>query len=99
MDGVDDYMDIAHDSAIDPRRVFTYSFWFNSTSQTKTWTPVLFKGNSSGQRTYAFWLNSGDKRIHSVTVDASGQYDADSSNNFWSHNQWYAVASVMDRNS
>jgi hypothetical protein len=99
MDGVDDYMDIAHDSAIDPRRVFTYSFWFNSTSQTKTWTPVLFKGNSSGQRTYAFWLNSGDKRIHSVTVDASGQYDADSSNNFWAHNQWYAVASVMDRNS
>ena len=96
---VDDYMDIAHDSALDPRRVFTYSFWFNSTSQTKAWTPVLFKGNSSGQRTYAFWLNSGDKRIHPVTVDASGQYDADSSNNFWAHNQWYAVASVMDRNS
>ena len=99
LDGSDDHMDISHDSALDPRRILTYSFWFNSTSQSKTWTPVLFKGNSSGQRTYAFWLNSGEKRIHPVTVDASGQYDADSSNNFWAHNQWYSVASVMDRNS
>ena len=99
LDGTDDYMDIAHDSALDPRRTFTYSFWFNSTSQTKTWTPVLFKGNSSGQRTYAFWLNSVDKRIHPVSVDASGQNDADSSNNFWAHNQWYATATVMDRTS
>ena len=99
LDGLDDHMDISHDSALDPRRILTYSFWFNSTSQSKTWTPVLFKGNSSGQRTYAFWLNSGEKRIHPVTVDASGQYDADSSNNFWAHNQWYSVATVMDRNS
>ena len=42
-------MDISHDSALDPRRILTYSFWFNSTSQSKTWTPVLFKGNSSGK--------------------------------------------------
>ena len=99
LDGVDDYMEIPNDSSLDPRRVFSYSFWFKSISQSKTWTPVLYKGSPSGQRTYAFWLNEDDKRLHPVTRDSSGQQDADSSTNFWNHNRWYAIVVSMDRNT
>ena len=64
LDGSDDHMDISHDSALDPRRILTYSFWFNSTSQSKHGHLFYLKEIASGQRTYAFWLNSGEKRIH-----------------------------------
>ena len=32
MDGVDDYLEIPHDSAIDARRVITHSLWFKANS-------------------------------------------------------------------
>ena len=58
LDGVDDYMDIAHDSSLDPRREISISMWLKITSLNKDWTPAFYKGQGTGwpNRTYALWL-------------------------------------------
>ena len=91
LDGVDDYMDIAHDSSLDPRREISISMWLNIASLNKAWTPAFYKGPGPNypNRTYAFWLKQETKYFHPVSADSSGQEDADSNSNSWTTTKWY----------
>ena len=100
LDGVDDYMDIAHDSSLDPRREVSISMWLKITSLNKDWTPAFYKGQGTGwpNRTYALWLKQETNSFHTVSADSQGQQEADSNSNSWTTNQWYHTVSVINRN-
>jgi len=99
LDGLDDFIDIAHDSSLDPRREISISMWLKIDSLSKTWTPVFYKGpGDGGHRSYGLWLNS-SKYFHPVSADSVGQEDADSISNSWTTNQWYHSVMVMNRNA
>jgi len=99
LDGLDDFIDIAHDSSLDPRREISISMWLKIASLNKTWTPVFYKGpGDGGHRSYGLWLNS-SQYFHPVSADSVGQEDADSNSNSWTTNQWYHSVMVMNRNA
>ena len=100
LDGVDDHMDIAHDSSLDPRREISISMWLNISSLNKTWTPAFYKGPGPNypNRSYALWLKQETNSFHAVSADSQGQQAADSNSNSWTTNQWYHTVSVINRN-
>ena len=101
LDGVDDYLEIPHDSAIDARRVITHSLWFKANSLNTAWTPLIFKGGNESNttsRTYTTWLSQ-EFFAHAVTNDQFGRTGLETELNSWSFNQWHSLVSVMDRNT
>ena len=105
LDGLDDFIDIAHDSSLDPRREISISMWLKITSLSKDWTPAFYKGQGTGwpNRTYALWLKQAENSFHAVSADLhqspeERQEAADSNSNSWTTNQWYHTVSVINRN-
>jgi hypothetical protein len=100
LDGIDDYMDIAHDSSLDPRREISISMWLKVSSLEEFWTPAFYKGPGPNypNRTYALWLKESHRSFHAVSADSQGQQAADSNSNSWTTSQWYHAVSVINRN-
>jgi hypothetical protein len=100
LDGIDDYMDIAHDSSLDPRREISISMWLKVSSLDEFWTPAFYKGPGPNypNRTYALWLKESHRSFHAVSADSQGQQAADSNSNSWTTSQWYHTVSVINRN-
>ena len=100
LDGIDDYMDVAHDSSLDPRREISISMWLKVSSLEKFWTPAFYKGPGPNypNRTYVLWLKESQRSFHAVSADSQGQQAADSNSNSWTTNHWYHTVSVINRN-
>ena len=76
LDGVDDYMDVAHDSSLDPAEI-SISMWLKVSSLEKFWTPAFYKGPGPNypNRTYVLWHES-QRSFHAVSADSHGQQEA-----------------------
>ncbi|MGI9332597.1 MAG: LamG-like jellyroll fold domain-containing protein, partial [Gammaproteobacteria bacterium] len=101
LDGVDDRIEVAADSALDILRTLTVELWFKVDGDSDTldfggaaWVPLLHKGGgSAANRNYSLWLNADGR----VLFDSDGNNDVESQINLIRPNEWYHVAGVMDR--
>ena len=92
LDEVDDYMDIAHESSLDPRREVSISMWLKVSSLEKFWTPAFYKGPGPNYQIGLMYFDRKAKSFYAVSAD-SWSAGGNSNSNSWTTNQWYHTVS------
>ena len=99
LDGVNDFIEIPHDSALDERRTISLSLWIRLSQFPASVVPMIYKGgntNTSG-RSYSFWVYN-DGHLHLTSSDGS-QEVSNSAVGTVAGNQWFHLVGLIDRSS
>ncbi|CAA6826569.1 MAG: Unknown protein [uncultured Sulfurovum sp.] len=104
-DGVDDYVEIAHDSSLNIDTMLTLSVWINIKTLPNSWSPIIHKGGVRidsprySNREYALWLENSNILHLTSAGDNSIQKYYNTDSNIFETNKWFLYTAVIDRNT
>ncbi|MDH7479988.1 MAG: LamG domain-containing protein, partial [Syntrophomonadaceae bacterium] len=103
-DGVHDFVEISHDSSLDPKRQLTLETWFRVDEFKNIFMPIVTKGSgtSAATRSYSLWIGyAGPGKGFLYFTTADGSYEDGIITPFGSieAGKWYHFAGVMNRDT
>ncbi|HWC66681.1 MAG TPA: PKD domain-containing protein, partial [Acidimicrobiales bacterium] len=100
LNGVNDFVEIAHSETLDIARELTLEVTFRVDAFGNTWMPLVQKSDGTGtaHRAFSLWVNAAGF-LHFTSADGSFQDSVNTPNGSIQPGKWYHFAGVMDRDT